>query len=100
MVSYVNLKLPSQPTNMCVDHVAQGDDDGQEDWNTDYFGRTAKGKGKRKGRGEKGRKAKEETQTQAREDSMKNATGVKNWATEKTNGSKKTAYGKGRHSPD
>ena len=35
----VNFKLPSQPTNVWVDHVEQGDDNGQEDWNIDYFRR-------------------------------------------------------------
>ena len=35
----VNLKLPSKPTNKCIDHVEQSDDDGQEDWNVDCSGR-------------------------------------------------------------
>ena len=57
VLSHVNLKLPSQPTSMWIDHVEQGDDDDQEDWNIDYFGKTTKGKGKSMGK-EKGKKGK------------------------------------------
>ena len=39
---------------MWIDHVKPGDDDDQEDWNIDYFGKN-KGKGKSKGKG-KGKK--------------------------------------------
>ena len=42
------IRLPSQPTNLWIDHVEQGDDDDREDWNKDYFG-------KGKGRGKKGK---------------------------------------------
>ena len=33
---------------MWIDHVEQGHDDDQEDWNVDNFGNTAKGKEKSK----------------------------------------------------
>ena len=39
------------PTTMLTDHVEHGEEDDQEDWNTDYFGKTAKGKRKSEGTG-------------------------------------------------
>ena len=84
VVSHVNLKLPTQPTSMWIDHVEQGDDGDQEDWNVDYFGRTARGRARAKG---KDRKAKEQTETEtlATEDSKEHAIGVKRWNTEQAN---------------
>ena len=40
-----------------IDHVEQGDDDDPEDWNINYFGRTAKGRKRNTWNG-KGRKGK------------------------------------------
>ena len=34
LASHVNWKLPSQPTTMWTDHVEQGDENDQEDWNS------------------------------------------------------------------
>ena len=36
---------------MVIDHVEQGEEKDQEDWNIDNFGWTAKGKGKGKDKG-------------------------------------------------
>ena len=36
----------TKPTTLWIDHVEQGEEDDQENWNIDNFGRTAKGKGK------------------------------------------------------
>ena len=70
----------------------QGEEDDQEDWNIDYFGKIAKTKESARAK-EKERKAKEEeTETQATEDSKENAMGVKKWDTGQATGSKKIAH--------
>ena len=57
VLSYVNLKLPSQPTTTWIDNAEQGEEDDQENANIDDVGKTAKGKGKDNGKG-KGKKGK------------------------------------------
>ena len=37
------MMLPSQPTAMWIDTVERGEEDDQEDWNIEYFGKTATG---------------------------------------------------------
>ena len=76
---------------MWIDHVKQGDDDDQEDWNIDYFCRE-KERARAK---EKGRKAKEETEMLAKENSWEHALCVRRMEHRASECSKIPAYLRG-----